>query len=1177
MCANGEIVNCTDKYLLEFQLGSHSVCHNFIAVPNLNADAILGMDFVESFQFSDKDPFVTVNDQKLPLAKFDAMEFGKLKKSVRTTPFDLNLTVEVKNPFFNDPSVKSIFCDKLINQKHNKFVFNPSLNPNSETISVCLSNLREKSCLLPKNFKICTLEPIREEIPKVSGIKCIDCTDEEIQEFHNSRVEKFGEISDFNFGSIGSKLTDVQKEKLLSLFREKELALARTGKDVGKLFNYSYTLPMFDEKDTAYAPPRPVPPNLLPKVEAEIAKFEELGIIEPSESGFNIPLLILKKSDGTLRVSLDARQLNSKLKPDRFPLPSMPELLSKVSNRLSKGKECYVTALDINKAYWQLPIDPTDSHKISFSFKNKHFKSKRMLYGLSTAPAAWSKVMQDIFGENDKILLYLDDILIISSSFEEHIADLRWFLDKCISNGLTLSQSKIKLCNTSFDFLGHHIDEKGIKPKISHIESIQNFPRPTDKASLKRFLGMAQFNAKMVKNASATMAPLHRLTSGKNIFYWTDEHQKAFDQIKSDLASTNGLAHRNLDYPLYLTTDASGSRAGATLYQKSPSGDFQVVGYYSSVFTKPEMRLSSRHREILALCFGIKHFEFHLIGTKFSAIVDHKSLLYLFREHFKTTLSTKMVNVLCYLQNFEFDLLHYAGSSPIMASADFMSRLPISTIDELERESREDDLVDKVFILTHLPDTQMSNSSKIFLRKFAGQKEPEQDPIDKEIVLKFEDFEFSRSEMKELQEKCSFCSNILRKIDLASKNTFNKFVLKNGLLYRKIKNGTKLVLPESKTFEFISYVHTLYVHPGHKALIKIIQKFVFISNLYEKCLVVLKNCLPCISDKTKCPLRPEAIKPKAYEALPFSKVGIDLYDLGKPDRNKKRYLFTLTDHLTSYVDGVPISNKTDACTSKAFQSLILRHGVCGQVILDNGKEFAGPIFQDLAKKFNLQLHYSSPYNSRSNSRAERSHRDILIKQKLLGTNRKNWSSTWPFIQCILNNTPRESLNGKTSSECVYGRATHHALTYELAKEESPKSDFSEAMSQYFTKLWPELLQLQLNRYTKFMDTHENSLPKLSKGDYVLIWKPKVLDGKLSTLWDGPYRILRNYSKTSFHLINPETGLKLRRHIRHIRPIGKIMTEKLKNDYVADDENEHNSTNSEEVGDFHDFSDFPFPN
>ena len=209
------------------------------------------------------------------------------------------------------------------------------------------------------------------------------------------------------------------------------------------------------------------------------------------------------------------------------------------------------------------------------------------------------------------------------------------------------------------------------------------------------------------------------------------------------------------------------------VYKKVPTGEFQPVGYFSGVFSKPESRLSSRHREIIALCRGIKHFEFHLIGTKFTAIVDHKSLLYLFREDYKCQLSNKLVNILCYLQNFDFEIVHQPGSSPIMASADYLSRQETVSIAKLQEQSQVDDLVDKVFSVTHFPFTS-SKESKTFL-EFTNDSESTDS--DQTVVLRFSDMEISRAEMIDLQNQCKFCSNILRKLEIQSKTTFQKFVV----------------------------------------------------------------------------------------------------------------------------------------------------------------------------------------------------------------------------------------------------------------------------------------------------------------------------------------------------------------------------------------------------------------
>ena len=1155
LCANGEQLPCTEIATLKLEIGCQNQSHDFLIVPNLSAQVILGLDFIRSLEINDTKDYVVINGDKIFLHKSKNWEFGKIASTFKTLPRDVNMVVKVKNPFHGDKNIKYVSCDKFDQQRHRKYIFNSSIHNNDEFLNVVLSNNTNFSSRIHKGSKICKIEPF--QIDSINGLLKIDDIQESnsVNDFQLDRLQEYGIPDEIKVNSYGENISTHQRSSLQNLLREKHLALAKTSSDIGRIGHYRYTLPMINENETAYIPPRPIPPNLVSQVDDEIQKFKDLNIISPSESGFNIPLLILKKSDGTLRISLDARQLNSMLVPDRFPLPSMPELLSKVSNRLSAGKECFVTSLDVNKAYWQLKVNEKDSTKLSFSYKNKHYKADRMLYGLSTAPSAWSKVMQEIFGDNDHVLIYLDDCLIISSSFEEHLKDLRWFFDKCIQYGITLSPSKINLCQPELEFLGHKIDAQGIKPLDKHIEALKNFPTPTCRNSLKRFVGMAQFNGKLVKDSSVTLSSLHRLCSAKVPFIWTDTHQQAFEKMKLDLQNTPGLKHRNLSLPLFLSTDASGSRCGATLYQKSINGEFETIGYFSKVFSPAEMRLSSRHREILALSYGIKHFEFHLIGANFHAFVDHKSMLYLFREHYKSNLTTKMQNVLIYLQQFNFKLIHLSGQDEKMISADCLSRLPINSLDELEKQSQNTTLPDKLFMIAHLPaqaTDEIDASQTFFLREFA--RSPDSEPLvlndqNNPIILTFSDFNVTRAQMIDYQKKCNFIKDINIKLEQKSKSAVKNYQIKDGMLYRRLKTGSlKIVLSDELAIEFLSYLHSLHLHPGNKKLAVIAQKFVYIKSIHDFCARISSNCLRCLSLKPTKTILPHQIKAKPYEAMPFAKVGIDLYDLGLTDRSGKRYLFTLTDHLTNYCDGIPISNKTDQLVSKAFAELILRYGICGDVILDNGQEFNGPQFRNVCKKFKLNLHRISPYHSRSNGKAERSHREILVKQRLLGSNRSNWSCHWPFIQNIINNTPKESLDNLTPAECVFGRSLYFSLDYELAKDENvPKEPFAVAMQKYTNELWPALLNHQMSRYNNFIEK-DGETSKIKKGDYVLVWKPQLTQGKLSKLWAGPYLVTKHYSATSFHLQDPETGAKYRRSVRHLRKIGPLITTRLREKY-----------------------------
>ena len=1145
--------------------------HKFIIVPNLSADCILGMDYIENLDLKAGCKTIVINNEVIPLHNPDHSQIGKLVNSVHLRPNNM-YQLEVKNPFYNDSSIDYVLADKLDSVSDNRFQVTPTLVKNNQTISVCVTTDNKRHGPMRINQKVCSISP-GPSASRVNAITVVNHRSEQTdcQKFQAERLRKFGVPSEIKVASVGKQLTACQNSKILKLLNDNHLSFARNSNDVGHLSNFKFSLPMHDENDTAYQPPRPIPPALQEKVRIEIDKFKDLGIIEETQSGFNIPLVIVKKPDGSIRVSLDARELNTKLVDDRWPLPTMSELLSRVSRKLSRGQGCYVSSFDINKAYWTLPVNKRDKHKLAFSYENKHYCANRMLYGIKTAPAAWFRVVSSIFKHPD-ILVYLDDTLIISSTFDEHVKALDYVLKQCQHYGLTLSPNKTNICAESLEFLGHHIDKNGIKPTEKHKNALLNFPLPKSRNELKRFCGMANFNSKFIKNASVTLSPLHKLCSNRIPFIWTDEHTEAFDSIKRDMLSTNGLKHFNPDLPLYLSSDASQTRCGSVLYQLNKN-IWEPIGYFSRVFTAAEQRASSRHRELYALVYAIRNFEYYLIGRKFVSVVDHKSLLYLFKEHMKTKLNNRLVNCFVYLQSFDMSLIHKPGESPEMASADALSRMPVTNFELMEAEAQIDAIPDKIFLMEHLPsqsEFDMSNETRKQLDELVtGDKN--NIPVNENIVLRFGEYSYTTVDMVDLQSKCSFVKNISQKLKLRTKSASPKYKLIDGIIYRTTPNGSKLLLPHQLLTEFLSYSHHLYVHPGAHKLAQIISRHVYIPDIISKCQIISKNCLTCLQSKPMKRITPSQIKRHAYDCVPFSKSAMDLYDLGVSDSRNKRYLLVIVDHLTGFIDGFPLSAKTDQQVSLGLTEIFLRHGVTGCLISDNGMEFQGPLVRKLIKAFNIQHSLTSAYHSRSNGLVERMNRDILIKQKLLSVNRKSWSYSWPYIAFILNNTPRERLDGLTASECYYGRSLYHPITVDTKIDDPSTEPFTETLSNYINELLPALTKFQLDRQNRAIKA-KNEMTKLPIGSFVLAWMPKVVNGKLSRMWMGPLRVIKNYSASSYIVRDPITRTTYKRGLRHLRPCGSLLSDSLKTKFPEEAIIE---TENEAKNEVHDFTNLPF--
>ncbi|CBY12722.1 unnamed protein product [Oikopleura dioica] len=491
---------------------------------------------------------------------------------------------------------------------------------------------------------------------------------------------------------------------------------------------------MFDEKQSSHQPPRPIPIHSQAQVEEQISKWKQLDIIEKSQSSFNIPLIILRKSDKTIRISLDARAINSLLVKDRYPLPHFTTM--------------------------------------AFSYKNEHFQANRMLYGSCNAPAAFSRIMMRLMN-HPSIILYLDDLVIIDSNWEEHLRSLEFVFKTCLEHGLILNSRKCQLASHELDFIGHRITAFGIKPLKKHLEAVENMKPPNDKSELKRFLGMVNFNIKFVRKGSEILAPLYKLTSAKVDYEWLKQHDQAFEKTKEELLTEPTLAHYKPGSKLVLVTDSSGHAVGGTLYQVIDDV-FSPLGYFSKSLEGPDLKRPMRIIELFALCWGIQFFEYFLVNTEFDAYVDHKSLLFLFREARKSKLDLKLCNVHNYLQAYNFNIIHKNGASPEMASADFFSRLPKYRSSDLERDSIDFFDVDETIFAAHT----LSEDDGLF---------------------SFENRSFTSKEIATAQNECHNTKNLIVKSKINSKQ--NRLKLKDNVIY---SNG-RLVLPSQLADEFIQY------------------------------------------------------------------------------------------------------------------------------------------------------------------------------------------------------------------------------------------------------------------------------------------------------------------------------------------------------------------------------------
>ncbi len=287
------------------------------------------------------------------------------------------------------------------------------------------------------------------------------------------------------------------------------------------------------------------------------------GVIRPSNSPWASPIVIVKKKDGTDRFCIDFRKLNQITRKDAFPLPNITEILDQL------GKAQIFSSLDLASGYWQIPMLDRDKEKTAFTTFMGLFEWTVMPFGLTNAPATFQRAMQFVLTglQGKSCLVYIDDILIYSPSFEQHCKDLTEVFECLKTHNLKLKPKKCFFGRKELAYLGHIISKNGVKPDPAKVEAVENLSTPTSLKELQSFLGLVSYYRKFIMDFATVAEPLYQLHRKGTHYYWSEETEEAFQHLKSLLVEAPVLVFPDFSKSFIITSDASGVGLGAVLSQ----------------------------------------------------------------------------------------------------------------------------------------------------------------------------------------------------------------------------------------------------------------------------------------------------------------------------------------------------------------------------------------------------------------------------------------------------------------------------------------------------------------------------------------------------------------------------------------------------------------------------------
>ncbi|MCO5763134.1 MAG: reverse transcriptase domain-containing protein [Chromatiaceae bacterium] len=370
--------------------------------------------------------------------------------------------------------------------------------------------------------------------------------------------------------------------------------------------------------------PRRIPIATVEQVDKELDDMLQMGVIQPSLSPWNSPVVVVKKPDNTLRFCVDFRAINKITLRDPYGMPTIDELRDQISGAT------YFTNLDLTKCYWQFAVNPGDVPKTAFTAGRGHWEFLKMPFGLQNAPATCQRAMDQCLRGLRFAVVYLDDILIFSRSYEDHLEHIRAVFQRLRAANLRVNRKKSHFAARSVKFLGHLVSAQGVQVTPDKVDAIQHIPAPATKKQLERFLGLANHYAKFLPGFAHTAEPLFALKRkhARN-FKWEAAHQTAFDALKKALSEAPVLLTPIPGFPYYVTTDASDVAIGAALEQVV-DGQRRPVAFASRLLSERERKRPIIDREALAILWACEKFRPYLFGATFWVESDHEPLKWLY-------------------------------------------------------------------------------------------------------------------------------------------------------------------------------------------------------------------------------------------------------------------------------------------------------------------------------------------------------------------------------------------------------------------------------------------------------------------------------------------------------------------------------------------------------------------
>lgn len=747
------------------------------------------------------------------------------------------------------------------------------------------------------------------------------------------------------------------------------------------------------------------------EVNTQIEEMLKSKIIQHSNSPYNSPIWIVpKKLDNSgrqkWRIVIDYRKLNDVTIDDKFPIPNLEDIFEKL------GNANYFTTLDLAKGFHQIEVDPKDRQKTAFSTSTGHYEFLRMPFGLKNAPSTFQRLMNQVLKDyiNKICIVYMDDILIFSTSLKEHIDSIQKIFAALSKVNLKIQIDKCSFLKHETEFLGHIVTDKGLKPNPKKIESILKIQLPKTQKEIKSFLGVSGYYRKFIKDYAKIAYPLTKcLKKGAKINSLDKNYQESFNKLKTLLTTDPILKYPDFDKHFTLTTDASNVALGAVLSQND-----HPISFISRTLNVHEKNYSTIEKELLAIVWATKHFRPYLYGRKFTIKTDHRPLIWI--NNLKEP-NSKLQRWKIKLNEFNFDIEYLKGKQNYVA--DCLSRI------EQNRNGNNQSIDSEInlsnffsentckLILNSENDEISSNNATVH----SAQEDASdlifitERPIN---IFKHQIYLISGNtesvvtttiHKKQQNTVCvtenSNLLDIMKKI-LVDKGTVcihcddNTLFLKFQDLYKKYfsQNRNLKVLKSPKSLvnitdknEIITLIKEEHLRNNHRGINEIyleLKNKYFYPNLCVEINKFINNCEVC--NLAKHDRRPPKI-PFNVTETPHSFNNIVHIDIWFPERNKP--FLTTIDKFSKYATIHKLSDRNWIAILAALKERIQTLGKMKKLISDGERCIIHNAVEQFLTEHEIDFHQTTGWHKTGNSDIERLHGTLNEHLRIMNVDKQN--------------------------------------------------------------------------------------------------------------------------------------------------------------------------------------------